>query len=90
VVYVTRSGSGNEGSLLAWSTTKFRSLVPILKAELSGNSAKGYRRQDQRAVVEGSPSSRFQIYNLGAAYSKPPGGLRQINDTLMAGEASWQ
>jgi hypothetical protein len=90
LLYVTSSGSGSYGSVLAWSASKGHNLLPITMPELSGKLAKGYMGHDQFAVVETSLMRRFPLYRSGDTNAKPTGGTRQISYKLVAGEAGYQ
>ncbi len=90
-IFVTSSGSGSYGSLVAYSANSKKSLSEIALPDLTELSAggKGYMGHDEFAVVENSLARRFPIYRQGDANSQPTGGMRQIEYKLHAGEAGW-
>lgn len=91
-VYVTSSGSGSYGSLIAFASNRNRSITPITLASLEDEDArvtKGYMGHDKFLVGEGALVRRFPIYRDGDTNSKPTGGTRQIQYKLKAGEAGW-
>jgi hypothetical protein len=89
LLFVTSAGSGSYGSVMAWSTSKGHTLLPITMPELSGKLAQGYMGHDQFAVVETTLMRRFPIYRPGDTNAKPTGGTRQISYKLVAGEAGF-
>jgi hypothetical protein len=89
LLFVTSAGSGSYGSVMAWSTSKGHTLLPITMPELSGKLAQGYMGHDQFAVVETTLMRRFPIYRPGDTNAKPTGGNRQISYKLVAGEAGF-
>ena len=90
-VYVTSAGSGSQGSLVAYSANKGKSLSEIYLPPLEEDkvAAKGYMGHDEFAVVESTLVRRFPVYKDGDTNSKPTGGTRQIQYKLKAGEAGW-
>ncbi|HEY5762873.1 MAG TPA: PliI family lysozyme inhibitor of I-type lysozyme [Rhodocyclaceae bacterium] len=91
-VYVTSTGSGSYGSLIAFASNRNRSITPITLASLEDEDAavtKGYMGHDKFLVGEAALLRRFPIYREGDANSKPTGGMRQIQYRLKAGEAGW-
>jgi hypothetical protein len=89
LLYTTSAGSGSYGSVLSWVSTKKGTLLPIFMPELSGKAAQGYQGHDRFSVIENSLSRRFPIYKPGDSNASPSGGLRQINYSLIPGEAGW-
>jgi hypothetical protein len=90
LLFVTSAGSGNYGSVIAWSTSQRHTLLPISLPELTGKMAQEYRGHDQFAVVETTLMRRFPIYHRGDTNANPTGGTRQISYRLVAGEAGFQ
>lgn len=90
-IFVTSSGSGSYGSLVAYSANNKKSLSEVTLPDLTDLSANGtgYMGHDQFAVVENSLVRRFPIYRQGDTNSQPTGGIRQIEYKLHAGEAGW-
>ena len=91
-VYVNSAGSGSYGSLVAHSANNKKSLSPIYLPPLEEDAvnSKGYMGHDQFSVVENSLSRRFPVYKTGDSNAQPTGGTRQLQYTLIAGEAGWQ
>ena len=91
-IYVTSSGSGAYGSVIAYSTNHKKSMSGITMPELAAGSkdAKGYMGHDEFAVIENSLARRFPIYNENDSNAKPTGGTRQLQYKLKMGEALWQ
>ncbi len=89
LLFVTSSGSGSYGSVVAWSASKGHTLLPITMPKLSGKLAQGYMGHDQFAVLETTLMRRFPIYHPGDTNAKPTGGTRQISYKLVAGEAGF-
>lgn len=90
-VYVRSAGDRPRGSLLAYAVNQRKSLSEIYLAPLSQNklAAKGYRGQDQFAVIESVLAQRFPLYKDTDSDDKPTGGTRQLQYKLVAGEAGW-
>lgn len=90
VLTVVGAGSGSYGSVLAWSASKGgHTLLPISMPELTSAQAKGYMGHDRFALVETTLARRFPIYLSGDSNANPTGGIRQIDYSMVAGEASW-
>ena len=90
-VYVTSSGSGSCGSLVAYAANQKKSLTEIFLPDLGEDKAnsKGYMGHDQFTVAEGSFLRRFPLYKAGDSNAKPTGKTRQLQYKLKAGEAGW-
>lgn len=90
-VYVTSSGSGSYGSLVAYATNKKKSLTEIYLPSIQDdpNASKGYMGHDEFALIESSLARRFPIDKDGDTNSSPTGGTRQVQYKLKAGEAGW-
>jgi hypothetical protein len=90
-VYVTAPGAGKRMSLVAYSANKKKSLSQIYLPALEDDAknAKGYRGQDEFAVVEGIIARRFPLFPEDRSKMEPTGKMRQIQYKLVAGEASW-
>ena len=102
-VYITGSGSGSYGTLIAYSSNKNKSLsminLPTLEdtvvkgkkgATKPGMAAVGYMGHDQFNVMEGVFTRRFPTYQGKDTNANPTGKTRLITYKLEAGEASWQ
>jgi len=91
-VYVTSSGSGSYGSIIAYSANNKKSLSAIYLAPLEHDkkNSVGYMGHDEFAIIENSFARRFPVYNVGDANCCPKGGTRQLQYKLIAGEATWQ
>ncbi len=91
-VYVTSAGSGSYGSLVAYATNRRKSLSEIHLSPLTDDKAafKGYMGHDEFAVLDGVLGRRFPIYRVSDSNAQPGGGMRQLQYTLVPGEASWQ
>ena len=53
-------------------------------------NSKGYMGHGEFALVKGSLAQHFPIYNDGDNNATPSGKARQLQYTLVPGEASWQ
>jgi hypothetical protein len=89
-VYVTSAGSGSYGSLTAYAANRRKSLSEISLPPLTEAAAQGYMGHDEFAVLEGVLGRRFPIYCATDSNAKPTGGMRQLQYTLVPGEANWQ
>ena len=91
-VFVTSSGSGSYGSIVAYSANHNKSLSPIYLEPLDNDKTNtvGYMGHDEFAIVENTFVRRFPIYNEGDANCCPKGGTRQLQYKLFMGEASWK
>lgn len=84
-VYVRARKDGAPGSLVAFSTSKKKSMSQITVPQLTPKQAKGYRGGDEFALVENAIARRFPIHND----DKPTAKMRQLQYKLRPGEASW-
>jgi len=89
-VYVTSTGSGSYGSLMAYAATRRISLSETVLPPLTEAAAKGYLERDALAVLEGVLGRRFPVYWDQDSNAQPTGGMRQLQYKLVPGEASWQ
>jgi len=91
-VYVTTAGSGSYGSLVAYAANRRKSLSEIHLPSLTADKAAsiGYMGHDEFAVLDGVLGRRFPIYRASDSNAQPSGGMRQLQYTLVPGEASWQ
>ena len=90
-VYVTSTGSGSYGSLVAYSANRRKSLSEIHLPPITDDkeATKGYMGHDEFAVVENVLVRRFPIFRDNDTNAHPTGGTRQLQYKLVAGEASW-
>jgi hypothetical protein len=90
-VYVTSAGSGSQGSLVAYSANKGKSLSEIYLPPIEEDkaAAQGYMGHDEFAVVESTLVRRFPVYKDGDTNAQATSGTRQIQHKLKAGEAGW-
>jgi hypothetical protein len=90
-VYITSTGSGSYGSLVAYSANRRRSLSEIHLPPLVQNkvASNGYMGHDEFAVVESVLVQRFPVYRATDTNAKPTGGMRQLQYKLVPGEAGW-
>lgn len=86
-VFGTEPGAEKRGVLVAYSSNRKKSLSAIGLPDLTPTEARGYRGQDQFAVLEGVLGRRFPIFGEDGAAS---GKLRQLQYKLVPGEASWR
>ena len=79
-IYVTSAGSGSNGSLVAYSANKRKSLSDIFLPPVADNPKAnlGYMGHDEFAVVESTLVQRFPIYGKGDTNAKPSGKMRQV------------
>lgn len=91
-VYITRSGAEKGTVLIAYATNNKKSMTEasLAPADLSSPDFKGYKGEDEFAVVESSLVRRFPIYDGTGADAKKTGKTRQIQYKLKPGEATWQ
>ena len=91
-VYVRTPGDEAQGSVVAYSANRRKSLSEIYLPPLADNEAasRGYRGHDEFAVLEGVLGHRFPIYEESAGRSQLTGSMRQLQYKLVFGEASWQ
>jgi len=90
-VYVSRSGPGDRGGLIAFSANDRKSLSSIHLPPVEEDRAisRGYRGRDEFAVVEGILARRFPIFSDDPAAVAPTGKMRQLQYKLVRGEAGW-
>jgi hypothetical protein len=90
-VYVASADSGARGSLVAYSSNQRKSLSEIYLPPIAEDQAayKGYRGRDEYAVLEGVLGHRFPVYRDADTDGRPTGGMRQLQYTLVPGEAGW-
>jgi len=90
-VYLRSAAAGAHGSLLAFSANRRKSLSDIYLAPLADHAkaSKGYRGQDEFAVVKHRLVRRFPVYKEGDTPGAPSGGTRRLEYRLTKGEASW-
>jgi len=91
-VYVRSPEDEAQGSLVAYSANRRKSLSEIYLPPLAENEAalKGYRGHDEFAVLEGVLGRRFPVYQESAGRLQSTGSMRQLQYRLVPGEASWQ
>ncbi len=80
---------GKSQTVHAYSANKKKSLSSIAIPELTPREAKGYRGQDDFAILEGILARRFPIYPDDKTASKPTDKIRQLQYKLKAGEAGF-
>ncbi|PWB72542.1 MAG: hypothetical protein C3F15_10960 [Holophagae bacterium] len=90
-VYIQSAGSGSYGSLAAYAVNRKRSLSEVYLPPISDDpeASRGYMGHDQFQVVESRLVRRFPVYRDGDANAHPTGGTREIQYTLVPGEAGW-
>lgn len=90
-VYITSTGSGSYGSLVAYSANRRKSLSQIYLPPVTQDTtaSKGYMGHDEFAVVESVLVQRFPVYRDTDTNAKPTGGMRQLQYKLVPGEAGW-
>ena len=91
-VFVSSTGSGSYGSLVAYSANNKKSLSGIYlpPLEYDKKNSVGYMGHDEFTIIENSLARRFPVYNQGDPNCCPKGGMRQLQYKLFMGEASWQ
>jgi hypothetical protein len=91
-VYIRSAAAGSPGALQAFGANRGKSLSEIFLPPIGDDTraARGYRGEDDFAVVENTLVRRFPVYREGDATGAPTGGVRQLQYKLHAGEASWQ
>lgn len=79
------------GELIAYSANNKKSLSEIYLPPVSDNpkTAEGYQGEDSFAVVENRLVQRFPVYDSADAGAGRTGKMRQVQYTLVAGEAGW-
>lgn len=90
-IFITGSGSGSYGELIAYSANNKKSLSEIYLPSIKQDkvASKGYMGHDEFAVLEGFLGRRFPIYRDSDTNAEPTGGMRQMQYKLVAGEAGW-
>jgi hypothetical protein len=90
-VFVRSPGRGLPGELVAYAANRKKSLSAIYLPPVSEDPtiAKGYRGEDEFAVVENTLVQRFALYDSADASAGRTGKMRKIQYRLMPGEAGW-
>lgn len=90
-VFTRIPGRGMPGELIAYSANNKKSLSEIYLPPVSDNPkiAEGYQGEDSFAVVENALVQRFPVYDSTDAGAGRTGKMRQVQYTLVAGEAGW-
>lgn len=90
-IFTRVPGRGMPGELIAYSANNKKSLSEIYLPPVSDNPkiAEGYQGEDSFAVVENALVQRFPVYDNADAGAGRTGKMRQVQYTLMAGEAGW-
>ena len=90
-VFTRSPGRGMPGDLIAYSANNKKSLSEIYLPPVSDNpkTAEGYQGEDSFAVVENTLVQRFPVYDSADAGAGRTGKMRQVQYTLVAGEAGW-
>ncbi|WP_460368316.1 hypothetical protein ACOYXF_20840 [Pseudomonas sp. Tul1A2] len=90
-VFTRISGRGMPGDVIAYSANNKKSLSEIYLPPVSDNPkiAEGYQGEDSFAVVENALVQRFPVYDSTDASAGRTGKMRQVQYTLVAGEAGW-
>lgn len=90
-VFTRSPGRGMPGDLIAYSANNKKSLSEIYLPPVSDNpkTAEGYQGEDSFAVVENRLVQRFPVYDSADAGAGRTGKMRQVQYTLVAGEAGW-
>jgi hypothetical protein len=90
-VFVRSPGRGLPGELVAYAANRKKSLSAIYLPPVSEDPtiAKGYRGEDEFAVVENTLLQRFALYDSADASAGRTGKMREIQYWLMPGEAGW-
>lgn len=91
-VFVNSAGSGSYGSLVAYSANNNKSLSEIYlpRLEYDEINKQGYMGHDAFSIEGNHLVRRFPVYQVGDSNADPSGGIRQLEYSLFAGEASWQ
>jgi hypothetical protein len=91
-VFVTGSGSGSYGQLVAYSTNHNRSLSEIVLPDLSADTANstGYMGHDTFMIDQDRLVRSFPLYQKSDPACCPTGGIRHLYYRLKAGQNSWQ
>jgi hypothetical protein len=90
-VFTRIPGRGMPGELIAYSANNKKSLSEIYLRPVSDNPniAEGYQGEDSFAVVENTLVQRFPVYDSTDAGAGRTGKMRQVQYTLVTGEAGW-
>ncbi|KEX89406.1 hypothetical protein HA62_05355 [Pseudomonas putida] len=90
-VFVRSPGRGLPGELVAYAANRKKSLSAIYLPPVSEDPtiAKGYRGEDEFAVVENTLVQRFALYDSAEASAGRTGKMREVQYRLMPGEAGW-
>jgi hypothetical protein len=90
-VFVRSPERGLPGELVAYAANRKKSLSAIYLPPVSEDPtiAKGYRGEDEFAVVENTLVQRFALYDSADASAGRTGKMREIQYRLMPGEAGW-
>jgi len=88
-VYMNSAGGGSEGSLIAYSANKQKSLSEIYLPSLLDDprTSTGYMGHDQFRVAGNTLVRRFPVYLDHDTNARPTGAIRQVQYYLVAGEA---
>ncbi len=91
-VFMTSAGSGSYGSLIAYSANNKKSLSEIYLPPLEDDkvNSKGYMGHDTFAIKDSHLVRSFPLYTDTDSNAKATGGVRQLEYTLVPGEATWQ
>ncbi len=89
-VYIVSPDKSRKSSLIAYSVNNGKSVSAISFPELKDNpeASKGYRGNDEFAVVEATLVQRFPVYEDNAGENSVPKKMRQLQYKLKDGEAS--
>jgi hypothetical protein len=90
-VFIRSPGRGMPGELIAYAANRKKSLSEIYLPPVIENpkTAVGYQGEDEFAVVENALAQRFPVYDSTDADAGRTGKMRQVQYTLMPGEAGW-
>ncbi|CAN7699207.1 hypothetical protein [Pseudomonas umsongensis] len=90
-VFVRSPGRGLPGELVAYAANRKKSLSAIYLPPVSEDPtiAKGYRGEDEFAVVENTLVQRFALYDSADTSAGRTGKMREIQYRLRPGEAGW-
>jgi hypothetical protein len=89
-IYTVSPDKSRKSSLVAYSVNNGKSISSISFPELKDNAeaSKGYRGNDEFAVVEATLVQRFPVYEDNAGENAVPKKMRQLQYKLKDGEAS--
>ncbi len=90
-VYANSAGSGSQGSLIAYTANKQKSLSEIYLPSLLDDprTSTGHMGHDQFRVAGNTLVRRFPVYLGQDTNARPAGVIRQVQYSLVAGEAGW-